>query len=565
MAKDRPADGIYIGEIISTADPDMNGSLKVYIPALHKVKPKLNFKSGNNTDRSESTFNCKLTTPFAGKTPYYNENVNDVTSGSSSGQSYGMWLTTPDPGTQVIVAFGMGNLKYGLILSFLYPEDRTHMIPGLAGSLFNYSKPGYKLPVTEKNIFDSNFSGKGSTALRPVHLGFAKTLYEQGLMGDDLRGASSSSSRRESPSRVFGILTPGAPEQISGDGVGPALPGNRVAGHQFIMDDGDINGSSKNIRLRTGGGNQILMDDVDGVIYFINKSGKAWMELDQAGGITIFGEGSVDIRSKGNFNLRADRNVNIEAGGDVNIKAAGDTKTGDGDQHVGATKSPLPPLGYGGNLRFESTAQTSIFSRASAQLTSHGGDVDINAAGRTAITGGSLGVDIMAGATGIRMLSALGGIHLDSTIGINLKSPAPISLTGLPILLNSTGGIPSLPATAALTASQLSTNKHEDWSSTPPDFGKPDEGESRVGVVGDAVVGGAGADLMPNSSPQNASGRKKGPTVSSIVSTMPTAEPYLNHAKSDALAHQQSSMTEQDYDDNLGPNDTDTPDGYTGG
>jgi hypothetical protein len=46
---------------------------------------------------------------------------------------------------------------------------------------------------------------------------------------------------------------------------------------------------------------------------------------------------------------------------------------------------------------------------------------------------------------------------------------------------------------------------------------------------------------------------------------MPTAEPYLNHFKSDAMAHQQSSMTEEDYDDELGPNDADSPDGYLGG
>ena len=562
MAKETPADGIYIGEIISATDPDMTGRLKVYIASLHKRKRTFGTSEDAN-DKTKFTFNCMMTSPFGGSTSYFNEDVNSPTTGKGSTKSYGIWMTPPDPGTQVIVAFGMGNLKYGLVLSCLFPEDRTHMVPGLAGSPYNYSKPGYKLPVTEKNRFDSTMGGKGLVTMRPAHLGFAKTLYEQGLLGDDIRGASSSTSRRESPSKVFGILTPGS--TIVND-KGPSLPGDRSAGHQFVMDDGDGNGKSKNIRIRTGGGNQILMDDTDGIIYFINKSGKAWMELDQAGGITIFGEGSVDIRSKGNFNLRADRNVNIEAGGDVNIKAAGDTATGDGDQHVGAPVVPgTVPLGYGGNLRFESTAQTSIFSAQSAQLTSFGGDIDINSAGRTAVTGGTLCLDLFAGAGGIRALSALGGIHLDSTMGINLTSPAPISLKGLPVLLNSPGGIPSLPATPALTASPMSTNKHEDWSSAQPDFGEPDEGTPQVGLVGDTISGGAGANLMPNTSPENASGRKKGPTIKSIVSTMPTAEPYLNHAKSDALAHSQATMSEEDFDDNLGPNDSDSPDGYTGG
>ena len=549
MAKRIKPDGIYIGEIVSAVDPDMNGRLKVYIPTLHKRKLMPASLGGGNDDLSPYTFNCIMTSPFGGSTSYFDEDVNSITEGAGSSKSYGIWMTPPDRGTQVIVAFGMGNLKYGLILSCLYPEDRTYMMPGLAGSPFNYSKPGFKLPVTEKNRFDSSTGGKGLSTLRPAHLGFAKTLYEQGLIGDDIRGASSSTSKRESPSKVFGILTPGTIIKTSDDG--PVRPNNRSAGHQFIMDDGDNNGKSKNIRIRTGGGNQILMDDVDGIIYFINKSGKAWMELDQAGGITIFGEGSVDIRSKGNFNLRADRNVNIEAGGDVNIKAAGDTASGDGDQHVGATKGPLPPLGYGGNLRFESTAQTSIFSRASAQITSEAGDVDISSAGRTALTGGTLGVDVVAGTGGIKMLSQVGGIHYNSSLGINLTSIAPVSLTGSLVLLNSPGGIPALPALPALTASKLSMNKHEDWSSAPPDFGEEN--------LSDAL------SLMPDSSPENASGRKKGPTIHSIVSTMPTAEPYMNHAKSDALAHQQSSMTEEEFDDDLGPSDTDSPDGYTGG
>lgn len=537
-----PTEGIYFGEVVSAQDPDMNGRLKVYIPAIHK---KRNGQAKINGEGSkEATFNCIWTSPFAGGTNYANENVNMKDDYRGSGKSYGMWMVPPDKGTQVVVAFGQGNLKYGVIVSCLFPEDRAFMVPGAAGSPFNYSKLGYKLPVSEKNKFDNDNPGKGTTALRPAHLDFAKPIYEQGLLGDNIRGASSSTSRRESPSSVFGILTPG---NIKKSDKGPPLPGNRGAGHQFVMDDGDQSGSSKNIRLRTGGGNQILLDDNEGIIYFINKNGKAWMELDQAGGITIFGEGSVDIRSKGNFNLRADRNINIEAGGDVNIKAAGDTATGDGDQYVGLPKIPgLPSMGYGGNLRFESVAQTSIYSAQSAQVTSVGGDVDINAAGRTAITGGTTGVDVFAGTGGIKMLSTLGGIHLDSSLGINLTSTAPISLAGLPILLNSPGGIPGLPALPAVTGSKISTNKHEDWSSKPPDFGDID-------------------NLMPDTTTENASGRKKGPTIQSIVSTMPTAEPYLNHFKSDALAHQQSSMTEEEYDDDLGPNDADSPDGYQGG
>jgi len=541
---------IFIGEIVETSDPDFNGRVKVYIAELHKSK--------EDGDRKSATFNCIMSSPFAGGTNYADESVNQKKDYRGSLKSYGLWMTPPDKGTQVLVAFGQANLKYGIIMGCLFPEDRAHMVPGVAGHVGNYNKFGFKLPVGEKNKFDNENPDNGLDAQRPAHLDHAKAIYNQGLIGDGIRGASSSTSRRESPSSVFGVLTPG---NYRADTV---FAGDRGAGHQFVMDDGDIDGNSKNIRIRTGGGNQILLDDNEGIIYFINKDGKAWMELNKAGGITLFAEGSVDIRAKGDFNLRADRNVNIEAGGDLSLKAAGDTATGGGDQHVGPPPQPgIVPLGYGGNLRMESVAQTSIFSAQSAQLTSSAGDIDISSAGRTAITGGTTGLDLFAGAGGIRALSALGGIHLDSTIGINLTSPAPISLAGLPVLLNSPGGIPSLPATPALTANQITTRKHDDWSSDMPDFGFDMSSKSTSDFT--ATMSNGPEEIMPNTTLENASGRKKAPAIKSIVSTMPTAEPYRNHAVSDALTHNANSMSEGEYDDDLGPTDSDTPDGYNGG
>ena len=43
---------------------------------------------------------------------------------------------------------------------------------------------------------------------KPIHP-FAEVLVRQGLSADDIRGNTSSSARRESPSQVFGISTPG--------------------------------------------------------------------------------------------------------------------------------------------------------------------------------------------------------------------------------------------------------------------------------------------------------------------------------------------------------------------
>ena len=47
-------------------------------------------------------------------------------------------------------------------------------------------------------------------------------------------------------------------------------PTNRRRGHSIALDDGDVNGDSNQIRLRTSTGHQILMNDTEGIIYVSN-------------------------------------------------------------------------------------------------------------------------------------------------------------------------------------------------------------------------------------------------------------------------------------------------------
>jgi len=121
------------------------------------------------------------------------------------------------------------------------------------------------------------------------------------LEKDLLRGLTSSSATRETPSKVVGILTPGQ--------------------HQFVMDDGDKDGNNKLIRLRTTNGTQLLLDDAGGHIYLITKNGENWVELSNDGAIHIYGGNDINIRSKSNINLYADNDVNIEAGRTINMNA----------------------------------------------------------------------------------------------------------------------------------------------------------------------------------------------------------------------------------------------------
>ena len=82
---------------------------------------------------------------------------------------------------------------------------------------------------------------------KPLHP-IADRFLAQGLLEDDVRGVSTTTSRRNNPNAVFGISTPG-PLDYSSTGkryqVGTtesqsvAIPVTRLGGTQFVMDDGD--------------------------------------------------------------------------------------------------------------------------------------------------------------------------------------------------------------------------------------------------------------------------------------------------------------------------------------
>jgi len=477
-----------LGIVRKTTDISRSGRLNVFIPALSK----------DPTRQDDATFNCYWSSPFAGSTDPGNLGK-DIKQYDSGQKSYGMWMIPPDPGNMVLVAFVDGSTKMPYIIGTTFPDRLNHMVPGMPAGT-SYSSESLLLPVIEKNRRDERQTH--NDAVRPVHVDIAEAIVNQGLINDPIRGAGSSGARRESPSEVFGILTPGPRD--------PNNENHRLGGHQFVMDD---NLFSRQIRLRTAQGHQLLMDDTNNIFYIINKSGTAWVELTGNGDVNVYSGGSISMRSKGNLNLRADYDVNIEAGKDVNIKACGDRR---GGQYVGvplAGALGIPALGEGGDVRIEAANGLSTLSAASQQMTSMNGDVDISSGGDTRITAsGVKGVDIMASMGGIalqapRTVTALAGGGFSVTTSI-------ASIQAGMILLNS-GGAPALPALPAMAARPLGTSSFKDQDSAPPGFNREaaNRGESAV---------------------ENGGKRKKsGPKITSIVAKMPTPEPYVGHNQYD--------------------------------
>lgn len=492
IQKNSPMFGIYIGQVTATKDLSRTGRIQVFIATLAKDK-------GSN----DGLFDAMWSSPFAGGTDSAGIGE-DIENYKQTQQSYGMWMVPPDIGNLVLVCFGDGNTKFPFVVSCLYPDRYNHMVPGMPAGK-SYSDPNMKLPVAEKNKRDAKTTHNDAT--RPLHVDISEGIVRQGLANDPLRGAGTAGSRRESPSEVFGILTPG-PRDTSDFN-------HRLGGHQFIMDD---NLNSRNIRIRTAGGNQILMDDTTGVIYMINKTGSAWVELTRIGDINFFGEGSINFRAKGSFNLRADQDINIEAGQDVNIKASGDNIAGEykGSNPLGAIG--LPPLGTGGNLRLEGAGDLTAYGGLNTQITANGGDIDMNAGGRLAATaGGPLGIDLLAAMGGIKMQSTLPTSIL-SAAGYSVTSAGPASIMSPSILLNS-GGAPALPALPAIPAPQMGLTGRKDSPAEAPEFDR--EG---------ATTGASPA------APTAGKRQGKQDKIKTIVGNLLTSEPYIGHSQYDPIA-----------------------------
>lgn len=500
--------GTYFGVTRDHKDAQRRGRIAVFIPSF--------FDNADKEDVSANWFNCEWASPFWGQT-YRGTRGKDEKNYTNSQSTYGMWMVPPDPGTYVLVVFGEGNLKFPVIVSCLINNQFNYSVPGYPGGI-SYGDPAVNAPVTEKNL-NADPGKHGPNIPRPMHADIAEQITQQGLINDPIRGAGKSGARRESPSRVFGIMTPGdwdAREPAEGEGK------VRRAGHQFVMDD--INGS-RMVRLRSGGGNQILLSDDTKSIYCINSRGEVWWEMDNTGNFSLYAKRGLNLRTQGDFNLRADGSVNIEGGGDVNIKAAGDMRAG---QYVGGAIQEalgafgVPTIGNGGRVNITGKQSLQLYGDRNVRLTAGGGDIDINAGNSTNIT-----------ASGVNPLNG-------AAININTLGPGMVAIHSNSVLSLQSYGVLSLFAPAVNAGGGLIN-----LNTVPPVVTPPIPSLPAFKLPGKPLTD-VDDDLVPFSREAAKQGASAFPTqgkrdglaldVYSIVTKLITAEPYIGHAQSDPIS-----------------------------
>lgn len=376
-----PHPGPYIARITNAADPTYSGIVEAVIEQ----------GTANNPKFKDQTVPLRYMSPFFGVTPA--ADGKDNTKWDHVRQSYGFWMVPPDIGTRVICMFIESDSNQGYWFGCIPEPFQNHMVPGIAASVDIAGGSGY-LPVAEYLTTDAKSGTNPHLAKKPIHP-FAQRLSKQGLIKDTIRGVTSSSARREVPSRVFGISTPGAVDPKSRkvnvgyagtDGKTFSLPGSRVGGHTFVMDDGDMGGQNQLVRLRTTGGHQILMHDSANLIYIGNSDGTSWIEMTANGKIDIYAQDSVSIHTEADFNFRADRDVNIEAVRNVNIKSGVGT-------NIESVKDFNLRVGGKGQIYIEDTFQQ--FTRGS-YISTTADNFELYAINKFNLTSTNGGISMMA-------------------------------------------------------------------------------------------------------------------------------------------------------------------------
>jgi hypothetical protein len=312
-------------------------------------------QSGNSTNSPGQLVPVKYLSPFYGITSYDGMNKNE--GHTNSQRSYGWWGVPPDIGSKVLVIFAEAGDGYWI---GCIPEEHTNiMTPDpMVSTTYNSKDSSKKLPVVEYNKKTETAAGRNSTKfIKPANEDAIAVLTQQGLLEDDTRGVTSSSSRREAPSMVTGFSSPGpqdkrpgAPRVNYGENFAQTpVPQNRLGGSSLVFDDGDPTLLRKTpassgppvyvnveagetggqptlfhnelVRLRTRTGHQILLHNTEDLIYIANAKGSTWIELTSNGKIDIYAQDSINVHSETDINFKADKNIRFEAGENIHMKA----------------------------------------------------------------------------------------------------------------------------------------------------------------------------------------------------------------------------------------------------
>ena len=448
--------GPYLARVINNIDPLRQGSLEVEL--LRGI--------GNKEASNQQLFTVKYLSPFYGTTDIL-LNGSDPKDFNQTQKSYGFWFVPPDTGTLVMVIFVDSDPGQGYWIGCAQDIYTNHMVPGIAGSKAaadqarDSDETTWKESKNSKELYGTDFLPvgeinrnsikKGETSInpeidamtKPVHP-MAKVLTDQGTITDTVRGVHTSSARRDSPSNVYGISTPGPLDKRTNAQKGSVGRADnkvnrfvsRLGGHTMVMDDGNDRFLRKykpgegppeyadlekgetgglvefphdeSFRIRTRTGHQILMHNSEDLIYITNASGSAWIELTSQGKIDIYSADSVSIRTEADFNFVADRDINLSAGRSINLHAQSRTNINSIDV-VNIQSDSSIYINANSNLNIKATGKLQMSGDSNIDMKTQ--SLKIGSSSTDLLTSGAIHI------TGVGNLELKGGNTVISSVG----------------------------------------------------------------------------------------------------------------------------------------------------
>lgn len=536
--------GPYEAIIVNHLDPKFSGALQVEL-----LKGSV---AGNQPERTGQLVTVKYLSPFYGVTPINGNSKNDTYQNTQ--QAYGFWSVPPDVGTRVLVIFAEGNISRGYWIGCIQDQFMNHTIPDpRVSSKYNNEDTNINLPTGEfnKKVEDSITGNIPNRYIKPVNTDWKSSLTTQGLLEDTFRGLTSTSARREVPSAVYGLSTPGPQDKRPNAPTAPAGPygarsnnySARLGGSSIVFDDGNdlflrkgtaseagpeyadvVSGDTDGkptllhnelVRLRTRTGHQILMHNTEDLIYIGNARGTSWIELSSDGKIDIFSEDSISIHTENDLNIKADRDINMEAGRNVNIKATAEYQSLDSLHNP---KKIIDANEYeNGRVQIESAFNTNILIGANGRIETRkyinaqdeeiDGSFDVNVKGNTRISTGT------------------GSVLESYNLEIYTEGNTLVKQTGN--LDINTGQRTSL--TAGATTEILSGGDHIETASNIHMNG-PDAREADLAIVSNTIIDLSVFDTpYVNTALEWNDTKYQDENIASIMKRVPMHEPWSNH------------------------------------
>lgn len=362
---------IMEGQVVDTSDPDQMGRVRVWIPAL----------DGENYDIAQLVW-ADYAPMLAGFTVEYPHGAGEIKNDSHS--AYGFW-GVPKVGATVYVFFLNGN-----------PDNRVYFASSIRLHR-NRSLPAGRNVDTKGRIGPWGDAGDADGNLNPIQPAYdnARAQFQDKLDAPEAQSRGAYERQVAQPK-----FDKDGTEGYSPNAADPTYLDPQTycfvspGGHSIIMQDDP---RFARLRVKTGEGHQIILDDANERIYVSTARGASWFEMDLDGHVNVFGLDSMSFRSGKDINFFADNNINLEAGQGINLKAnAADVRLqAQGSFHAKANVAMNLSACKNMNLEAEEgallTAKTLDVSVSSSLKISGGADAHLKAAGNLIIQAASAG------------------------------------------------------------------------------------------------------------------------------------------------------------------------------